>query len=184
MIQQKMIFLAPTSFSKKLKFFNRWIPTGPLYIRSTPKWPRILCCSAACFFSLVKFEAETNEHWKYPINQWINQINLSTYQYLAIYLWLSMHISKPIFQSTLSLSQSTKLAMSGLLTKKTSRRWLASCSLSNFLLPWLVFQQQQLILTAVETWDKQPNNEMRVLGSGGSIFQVNSILCCQINLMP
>ena len=73
---------------------------------STPKWPRILCCSAACFFSLVKFEAGTSEHWKHPINQWINQIYLFTYQYLAIYLWLSLHISKPIFQST-KLSQST-----------------------------------------------------------------------------
>lgn len=140
-----MNFLAPTSFSKKLKFFNRWIPTGPLYIRSTPKWPRILCCSAACFFSLVKFEAGTSEHWKHPINQWINQIYLFTYQYLAIYLWLSLHISKPIFQST-KLSQSTKLAMSGLLTLNLTAMTRHSCSLSNFLLPWLVFQQQQLIL--------------------------------------
>lgn len=139
-------------------------------------------------------------HWKHPINQWINQIYLSTYQYLPIYLGLSMHISKPIFQST-KLSQSTKLAMSGLLTLNLTAMTRHSCSLSNFLLPWLVFQQQQLILAAVKKstkncrslpscqktempWDKQPNNEMRVLGSGGSIFQVNSILCCQINLMP
>lgn len=50
---------------------------------SAPKWPRILCCSAACFFSLVKFEAGTTLE---ASDQSVNQSNLFIYLPVPTYL--------------------------------------------------------------------------------------------------
>ncbi len=80
-------------------------------------------------------------------NQSMKRSNLFIKLPVPTYLWLSMHISQPIFQS-----------QDGKVTSFDSKPH--SCSLSNFLLWCLVFQQQQLILAAMERSTKSIKKQL------------------------
>lgn len=96
-------FSCPYQFQQEVEILQQVDSDGSTLHPIHTKMAKDLMLQCCLFFLLGEIWGWNQ--WKYPINQWINQIYLFTYQYLAIYLWLSLHISKPIFQST-KLSQS------------------------------------------------------------------------------